>query len=432
MTQLLIGGLRSGHDQLVRAALAAEGLDARVLEPCDGAALAAGRAVLARGHCNPVYYLAGALVRSLQTAARDHGAEARAIAASHALVSVGSCGPCRFASYAGEYRRAAAAAGFAGLPVLSLEQTAPTPTPGLSAAGLHLGARTLARLTRALLLADVLEAAAGRARLDASDAAAVDGVVRQARAVLAHALAARAPLRPALGALRRQLAALPRRVPASGGAGRPRVRARITRELFAALSDGEPQHDVARWLERRDVDVTLPTVADWLLYPCWQARGPVGPRAVLARRAERLVTRLHRGAAAALGLPATLPDLDDLATLAAPHYAPALRGGMGHLEVATYLACARDASADLVVSIKPFGCLPSSALSDGVLPALARTRRPVWVALETTGDATAQLESRLELALDQARSRLAQGPARPGVSRSSQSSPPRARRSDTT
>ena len=121
MTQLLIGGLRSGHDQLVRAALAAEGLAARVLEPCDGAALAAGRAVLARGHCNPVYYLAGALVRSLEAAARDGAADGPTVAASHALVSVGSCGPCRFASYAGEYRRAAAAAGFAGLPVLTLE-----------------------------------------------------------------------------------------------------------------------------------------------------------------------------------------------------------------------------------------------------------------------------------------------------------------------
>jgi predicted nucleotide-binding protein (sugar kinase/HSP70/actin superfamily) len=152
----------------------------------------------------------------------------------------------------------------------------------------------------------------------------------------------------------------------------------------------------------------------------------------VARRAEGLVTRLYRRDAAALGLPASLPDLDDLARLAAPHYAPALRGGLGHLEVATYLACARDASADLVVSVKPFGCLPSSALSDGVLPALARRRRPVFVALETTGDATAQLESRLELALDQARARQAQGPARPGESPSSQSSPPRPRRSDTT
>jgi predicted nucleotide-binding protein (sugar kinase/HSP70/actin superfamily) len=103
-----------------------------------------------------------------------------------------------------------------------------------------------------------------------------------------------------------------------------------------------------------------------------------------------------------------LPCPYDLSALAAPVDPPALRGGMGHLEAATFLRVERDHTADLVVSIKPFGCMPSSAISDGVVHALARSARTGFVSVETVGDGEAQLESRLELALESARGTYAE------------------------
>jgi predicted nucleotide-binding protein (sugar kinase/HSP70/actin superfamily) len=97
--------------------------------------------------------------------------------------------------------------------------------------------------------------------------------------------------------------------------------------------------------------------------------------------------------------------MDDLGALAEPLYGDGLAGGTGHLEVGTFRAVERDDLADLVVSVKPLASITSSAISDALLHALARTARTGFVAVETTGDARAQIESRLQLALDLAASR---------------------------
>ncbi len=92
--------------------------------------------------------------------------------------------------------------------------------------------------------------------------------------------------------------------------------------------------------------------------------------------------------------------MDELAALAAPHYDPRVEGGSAHLEIGRALRAARDRTAHLVISLKPFGCLPSSALSDGILSVLARGMDRVrFLAVETTGDADATTESRIEMAV---------------------------------
>ena len=77
-----------------------------------------------------------------------------------------------------------------------------------------------------------------------------------------------------------------------------------------------------------------------------------------------------------------------------------MKGGSAHLEIGRALRAARDRAAHLVISLKPFGCLPSSALSDGILSVLARgLPRVRFLAVETTGDADAAVESRTEMAV---------------------------------
>ena len=392
---LAVGGVSGVHDPLLCAALRSRGIAAEPIAVPDARALAVGRASLARGHCNPTYYLSGALVEHLRAIAARDGLTPDDVNARHAHLTAGSCGPCRFATYAAEYRRALAAAGFGAVPVAALEQTAPAPTAALAAIGVHVDAKLLVALARAIVVADVLVRAGCEARPAAVEPAAVDAALGIAGRALERALETRTPLAPVLTALAAELAAQPRRTHPT-----PALRVRITGEFFAATTDGDGGHRLIRWLEARGARVTPPPVSEWLLYLAWQADTP------RARRAAAALRGLHERLAEAAGTDGALADLDDLAALAAPHYHPALRGGAGHLEVATFLAADRDGTADLVVSVKPFGCLPSSAVSDGVVPALARrARRAVFVAVETTGDSEAAFESRLELALDLAAAR---------------------------
>ncbi len=414
---LLVGGVSGVHDALLAAALRGAGLRAEPVGVPTASSLAVGRGLLARGHCNPTYYLAGALVERLRReVSRD--VPPSAVAARFAHLTLGSCGPCRFATYASEFRRALAGAGLGEVPVVAIDQLLPAPGAALAALGVRVEGALLVALARAVAAADVLVRAGCEARPRAREPAAVDVALADAEGALGAALAERRSLSPALRALRDALSA---RV----GGRTPRLRALLTGEFFAATTDGHGGYGLVRWLEARGARVTPPLVVDWLGYLAWQVRRDCerrlplwapdpGPRGLLGRDGQRLqrrainvaagLGRLFRRYARAAGVSDALTDQDDLAALAAPHYHLDLRGGMGHLEVGAFLAAVRDHTADLVVSLKPFGCLPSSAVSDGVNTVLARRVGHVrFVAVETTGDAEAAVESRLELALERAR-----------------------------
>ena len=61
-----------------------------------------------------------------------------------------------------------------------------------------------------------------------------------------------------------------------------------------------------------------------------------------------------------------LPDMDEVAKAGHSHYNQELRGGEGHMEVAKLILNVVKNKAHMTVSVKPFGCMPSSGVSDGV------------------------------------------------------------------
>jgi predicted nucleotide-binding protein (sugar kinase/HSP70/actin superfamily) len=77
-----------------------------------------------------------------------------------------------------------------------------------------------------------------------------------------------------------------------------------------------------------------------------------------------------------------------------------LRGGEGHLEVAKFLDTVHRRSAQMVISVKPFSCMPSSGISDGVL-SLVKAKHPevIFTTIETTGDAAVNAYSRIQMDL---------------------------------
>lgn len=392
---LLVGPLNPVHDALGAAALRGAGLAAEAVHPPSDEGLARARALGNHGQCNPPHYAVGAVLDH----ARAAGMPAADFAARHAWLTLGSCGPCRLAAFPVEWAQVLGGAGLEALRMEPLDQRGFI--QGLSGLGeaRHRGLGNA--LVSALIAADALETLGHRLRPWVEDPAALAHELAQGTARVVVALEQGRGVLKALRETARATSALEVR--------RDRVLPRVllVGEPWTTLTRGAPSYDVAVRLELLGAEVDTPRVIDWLRYLVWQQH--LSPRLseadrLACARASRRLTALWALFARAVGLKEPLENLNRIAALAGPWYAPTVLGGSGHLEVGRALAAAEDRTAHLVLSLKPFGCLPSSALSDGVLgPLLNRTEHaPAFLVIETTGDAHATVDSRLEMALEAA------------------------------
>lgn len=399
---ILVGPLNPVHDALAAAALRGAGLSAQAVHPPTDLGLARARALGNHGQCNPPHYAVGAVLEH----ARASGLPPQAFAVRHAWLTLASCGPCRLAAFPVEWQQILEGAGLGGLRMEPIDQQG-------FIEGLAGGARKRGlgnALVNSLIAADALETLGHRLRPRVKDPTALEGELREASASLVRAIEEGRGALKVLRETARQVSTLEltRDAPSRREfADRVLPRVLLVGEPWTTLTRGAPSYDVARRLELLGAEVKTPKAIDWLRYLAWQQGR--SPRATdearsSAARASLRLARLWASFSRAAGLDEPLEDLDRLATLATRWYPPEVLGGSSHLELGRALAAAEDRTAHLVLSLKPFGCLPSSALSDGVLgPLLAQTPgAPAFLALETTGDAHATVDSRLEMALQTA------------------------------
>jgi hypothetical protein len=99
-----------------------------------------------------------------------------------------------------------------------------------------------------------------------------------------------------------------------------------------------------------------------------------------------------------------LPNMDEIADVAAPYYNNDLRGGEGHMEVGKLIYNVVHAKSHMTLSVKPFGCMPSSGVSDGV-QSLVTSRFPgtIYCPVETSGDGATNFYSRVQMYMFKAR-----------------------------
>jgi hypothetical protein len=188
------------------------------------------------------------------------------------------------------------------------------------------------------------------------------------------------------------------------------------------------------FLEQEGAHVLCEPIGGWVLYLLNQADARARDRAGVeapsdlspwrrivarqdaSRRHLRALAWLRLGEVAyhrqydyvrsALGhLPPALASPEELAQLAHPFYHRLARGGEGHLEVAKSLYYTRHRLAHMVLSLKPFGCMPSTQ-SDAVQSALAaQVEDLLFLAVETAADGELAAHSRVQMALLDARAR---------------------------
>jgi predicted nucleotide-binding protein (sugar kinase/HSP70/actin superfamily) len=461
---ILFGGLTWKHEELLRAVFEGAGYRCDVIPAPDPSAYQIGREHGNVGQCNPTYFTVGALIQYLRRLERE-GLSRQDIIDRNVFFTAGTCGPCRFGMYESEYRLALQNAGFDGFRVLLFQQDdgvkAQTGQPGL-AFSVDFGMGAL----NAFNLADVVHQLGYQIRPYEAHAGDTDRVCRDVVARLARMLRER-PMFELLAAMPRWMKrpleqhrrlhdtlntigkirehlygtsfrdalAEARAAMATIEVDRLRVKpiVKITGEFWAQTTESAGNFRIFEFLESEGAELLVDPIGSWVMYLLSQGRleakarrGLELPssrrwrhplrhaasdlryhsRRLLFATGERIWTRQYNRIVDALGgLAHRPPSQDELARLAAPFYNPLARGGEGHLEIGKTLYHTLHHHCHMVLSLKPFGCLPSTQ-SDGAQSAVvSRFPDVLFLPLETAGDGEIHARSRVQMVLADAKAR---------------------------
>ena len=419
---ILQSGLTAAQDFLVEGALSGLGYKVKNLSMADYDALRYGKEFGNRGQCNPTYFTVGNLVKHLSQL-RDQGMTSDEIIKKHVFLTAGACGPCRFGMYVTEYRKALRDAGFDGFRVVLFQQTGGISQATGGDVGLEMNPAFFGAIVKAIVGGDVLNALGYRIRPYEVVPGATNRVMEEAKRIVYRALHERTNVFVALARCRKLFAAI------EVDRLRPRPKTSIIGEFWAMTTEGDGNYHLQRFLESEGAENDIQLTTAWLLYNVWEVardtrerrnlRGDEGgayglegldeigvaKRLAAMRAAEAVLRAGFQLFALPLGLYGYhLPDMDKVAEVAAGFYSNDLRGGEGHMEVGKLILNTVRSKAHLTVSVKPFGCMPSSGVSDGVQSLItARYPGTLFCAVETSGDGAANFYSRVQMFLYKAR-----------------------------
>ena len=428
-TTILIAGLTAAHDQFIQAAFTGAGYKMKALDVPDNESLRFGKEYGNRGQCNPTYFTVGNLVKYLVSLRRS-GVSSEDIVKNYIFITIGSCGPCRFGTYITEYRKALRDAGFDGFRVSFFEQTKGVQKVTGEESGLDFGPRFIANMTKGILAGDIFNALAYRIRPYEVNKGDTDRAFAKAKEYLCDALQNNKSYIRALWKSRKEFAAI--KVDRS----RLKPRVSIIGEFWAMTTEGDGNYHLQRFLEEEGAEVEVQPVAAWIQYLIWQGQHDLQQRMELRgtdkageggskfslegvdTRKRKLILKAGEWAIPALfkifapiaGLRNyKLPDMHKIAEVSHDFYNTNLKGGEGHMEVGKLILNVAKKKSNMTLSVKPFGCMPSSAVSDGV-QAMITERYPdaIFLPIETSGDGAVNVYSRVQMQLFKAKQMVQQ------------------------
>jgi predicted nucleotide-binding protein (sugar kinase/HSP70/actin superfamily) len=387
----------------------------------------------------------------------------------YVFFTAGGCGPCRFGMYEGEYRLSLRNAGFEGFRILTFQQgdgvKAKTGEAGLKLTML-LGFGALNAFQAADVLNDVsyairpFEVVPGSTNRQLDEAVAILAEdFRARRHVHPHTrlpkwlwtlLSARKVPRITTDVVMNMREHLYGPLTADAfrrcrerldliEVDRLRVKpvVKVTGEFWAQSTEGDGNFRMFEFLEREGAQVIVDPLSTWLMYLLRQEharvldrRGLSVPRTgplmsrLKARVKDEMRTlskrtayslgnaiyshRYHKLCRALGDLPHHLVDQEALAEAAHPFYHSLARGGEGHLEVGKNIFYSVNRGAHMVLSLKPFGCMPSTQ-SDGVQSTVAaKVKNVLFLPIETAAEGEMHAHSRVQMVLVEARQRAEQ------------------------
>ena len=425
-TTILVSGLTMAHDLFIQAALRGIGYKVMAMDVADNNALQFGREYGNRGQCNPTYFTVGNLVKYLD-GLRNQGMTKEEIVKNHVFITAGACGPCRFGTYVTEYRKALRDSGFDGFRVLLFQQTGGLKQATGEGVGLEMNPTFFWGVVRAILVGDCLNALGYRIRPYEVVAGSADRALGVSKRIISESFENNTSLAVALFKARREMGKV------KVDRTRPKPRVGIIGEFWAMTTEGDGNYGLQRFLEAEGAEPDIQLVIAWLLYMMWQGRYDTAQRAglrgvdkskeehggskfslkgvdVRKRLAtlwagEKVLRGLFQTFAKAMGLnDYHLPDMQEIADVSHAFYDNNLRGGEGHMEIGKLIQNVAYSKVNMTLSVKPFGCMPSSSVSDGIQSFITELYpQGIFLPIETNGDGAVNVYSRVQMQLFKAK-----------------------------
>ncbi len=457
-TTLLFGGLTWGHEHLIEGAFRGLGYKTTAIPTPDVESFQLGKEYGNNGQCNPTYFTVGNLVQYLQSL-EAKGMSREEIIDKHVFVTAGACGPCRFGMYEAEYRLALRNSGFDGFRVILFQQTGGLDQVEMEA-GLEMNLDFSMAIINAFNMGDMFNGVGYQIRPYEVVSGKTDEVM-QKNLDFMHDVMRDKSRYETTGTWKRifSMLKLDGTVDYMGKfydqlfgkdytdglnkvrdsfneieVDRFRVKpvVKVTGEFWAQLTEGDGNFNMFRFLEGENAEVLVEPVGTWIQYIMWQYKAKIRGRKSVGEEefdvpawrldkklanelsfwkkiatmtvAEKMFTREYNRLQHALG--GTLHHLIDqyeLQRLGHPYYNTNSGGGEGHLEVAKNIYYSSKNLAHMVLSLKPFGCMPS-AQSDGAQAAVVEQYKDmIFLPIETSGEGEVNAHSRVQMALGSAR-----------------------------
>lgn len=402
---LLFGGLTPLHELFIKGAVESLGYSAQFLPNPDNTSLAVGREFCNRGMCNPTYYTVGNLLKFLI----EESKKGIDVEEKYFFVTVGACGPCRFGMYETEYRHALKEAGFKNFKVSILNQSK------LSSEGdFQLTPSLIWALVKAVLLADVIRDLGYQLRPYEVEKGGVDDWIDLASKRIYGALKEGASVKETvllLRELRKELENL------KFDYTRVKPVVSVIGEFWAHTTESSGNYYIHRWLEEEGAEVRPEPIAGWIDYQLFIEKERIERdlkvkgfsldrlKRLLAVKSMAIIFRglynIYRSVFSFR--PKALPPQRELAELAKPYFDHFVVGGEGHLEVGKHVYNVVYKKAHMVLSVKPFGCMPSTQSDGAQAKVLSDYPESIFISVETSGDSEVNVKSRVQMKLFEAK-----------------------------
>ena len=459
-TTILFGGLTWKHEKLIHGALESLGYKCEAMPVPNKKAFQLGKEYGNNGQCNPTYFTVGNLVEYVQ-GLEEKGMTKQEIIDRYVFFTAGACGPCRFGMYEAEYRLALRNSGFEGFRVLLFQQSGGL-NQAEAEAGLEMNLDFFLGILNAMNIGDIINDVAYQIRPYEVHPGETDRVLGECMEMLHEVLRKKRPwtlegklssllgktgfagtaeyvgkflnqlygddYTAALDEVRDRFNAIP--------VDRLRVKplVKVTGEFWAQTTEGDGNFNMFKFLEKEGAQVLVEPVGTWIMYMIHQAKQQakdergldliqkgvsrwnlakvVGSHLTTQQRLAKLTVaevifkrEYHRLIDALGGMAHHLTDQYELQRLGHPFYNSRAGGGEGHLEVAKNIYYSNKDLCHMVLSLKPFGCMPSTQ-SDGAQSAVVSTYKDmIFIPIETSGEGDVNAHSRVQMALGEAKVR---------------------------
>jgi len=382
-----------------------------------------GREYGTRMQCNPVYFTLGTFIDELLRIEKEEGLSKEEIIEKYIIIGGGGqCGPCRYGMYPEEYMKVTNAMGFKDFRILIFNSDIIQDPPMPKNSAFSFSVYFKIHFVLCFILGDFIHIAECAIRPYAKDKAAAMKVIDECKndllkAFKSHFFLFKLPL--ALRKAGKKIAKIEKinkKIPLIF----------VTGEIFANLAHGDANYNIRRFIADEGCEVLPGLFTQRGVYEGWSKNYRYYEHLKYAKdekavkfcknyiRRQNFSNNFVKKAWKILnfffnqeqfGGRGEIHDLDELSKLGHEYYHTSIFGGEGNLEIAE--AIHYHDKIDGFISVKPFGCMPSSGVSDGVQSKILTMYPNLnFLSIETSGDNEVSILSRVSMTLFKAKQKL--------------------------